>query len=79
MNFKNLAMWGIIVLLTIGLYNMFKNPKGAMAQKNNIAFLAHCALWVFEHIIETNSQENYYSPHCEIFEIHIYKVRIIGK
>ena len=24
MNFKNLAMWGIIVLLTIGLYNMFK-------------------------------------------------------
>ena len=26
MNFKNLAMWGIIVFLTIGLYNMFKNP-----------------------------------------------------
>ena len=38
MNFKNLAMWGIIVLLTIGLYNMFKNPQGAMAQKNNIIF-----------------------------------------
>ena len=27
MNFKNLAMWGIIVFLTIGLYNMFKNPS----------------------------------------------------
>ena len=27
MNFKNLAMWGIIVILTIGLYNMFKNPE----------------------------------------------------
>ena len=27
MNFKNLAMWGIIVFLTIGLYNMFKNPQ----------------------------------------------------
>ena len=31
-------MWGIIVLLTIGLYNMFKNPQGAMTQKNNIIF-----------------------------------------
>ena len=27
MNFKNLAMWAIIVFLTIGLYNMFKNPQ----------------------------------------------------
>ena len=38
MNFKNLAMWGIIVFLTIGLYNMFKNPQGSTAQKNNIIF-----------------------------------------
>ena len=38
MNFKNLAMWGIIVLLTIGLYNMFKNPQGSIAQKSNIIF-----------------------------------------
>ncbi len=38
MNFKNLAMWGIIVLLTIGLYNMFKNPQGTIAKKNNIIF-----------------------------------------
>ena len=27
MNFKNLAMWAIIVFLTIGLYNLFKNPQ----------------------------------------------------
>ncbi len=27
MNFKNLAMWAIIVFLTIGLYNMFKGPQ----------------------------------------------------
>ena len=26
MNMKNIAMWAIIVL-TIGLYNMFKNPQ----------------------------------------------------
>ena len=38
MNFKNLAMWGIIVLLTIGLYNMFKNPQRSIGTKNNIIF-----------------------------------------
>ena len=38
MNIKNLAMWAIIVLLTIGLYNMFKNPQGSFTQKNNIIF-----------------------------------------
>ena len=38
MNYKNLAMWAIIVLLTVGLYNMFKNPQGSFNQKNNIIF-----------------------------------------
>ena len=38
MNLKNLAMWAIIVLLTVGLYNMFKNPQGSYTQKNNIIF-----------------------------------------
>jgi len=38
MNFKNLAMWGIIVFLTIGLYNMFKNPQGSINKKNPIIF-----------------------------------------
>ena len=38
MNFKNLAMWAVIVILTIGLYNMFKNPQGSVNQKNNIIF-----------------------------------------
>ena len=36
MNFKNLAMWAIIVILTIGLYNMFKNPQAAVNKNNNI-------------------------------------------
>ena len=31
-------MWAIIVLLTVGLYNMFKNPQGSFTQKNNIIF-----------------------------------------
>ena len=38
MNLKNLAMWGIIVFLTIGLYNMFKNPQGSISKKNTIIF-----------------------------------------
>ncbi len=37
MNFKNLAMWAIIVFLTIGLYNMFKQPHD-VSQKNGISF-----------------------------------------
>ena len=27
MNFKNLMMWGVIVLLLVGLFNLFQNPK----------------------------------------------------
>ena len=38
MNFKNLAMWAIIVLLTVGLYNMFKNPQASFTQKSNLIF-----------------------------------------
>ena len=37
MNFKNLAMWAIIVFLTIGLYNLFKNPQ-RVNSNNNITF-----------------------------------------
>ena len=38
MNFKNLAMWAVIVFLTIGLYNMFKNPQQNLGKKNSIIF-----------------------------------------
>ena len=38
MNLKNLAMWGIIVFLTIGLYNMFKNPQANTPGGNQIIF-----------------------------------------
>ena len=38
MNFKNLAMWAVIVFLTIGLYNMFKNPQQSASKKNTIIF-----------------------------------------
>ena len=38
MNLRNLAMWGIIVLLTIGLYNMFKNPQASLNKSDTIIF-----------------------------------------
>ncbi len=38
MNIKNLAMWAAIVFLTIGLYNMFKNPQTNIQNNNSIIF-----------------------------------------
>ena len=38
MNIKNLAMWAVIVFLTIGLYNMFKNPQASVGKGNSIIF-----------------------------------------
>ena len=38
MNYKNLAMWAIIVFLTIGLYNMFKNPQSNLSKNNQVNF-----------------------------------------
>ena len=29
MNFKNLMMWGVIVLLVAGLFQLFQNPKNS--------------------------------------------------
>ena len=38
MNFRNLAMWAVIIVLSIGLYNMFKNPQRSSTQGNTIIF-----------------------------------------
>ena len=38
MNFKNLVMWAIIVLLSVGLFNMFQDPKKINSEKNNLPF-----------------------------------------
>ena len=37
MNLKNLMMWGVIVLLVLGLFQLFQNPKRAV-QNNSISF-----------------------------------------
>ena len=38
MNIKNIAMWAIIVFLTIGLYNMFKNPQSNVRGGSQVIF-----------------------------------------
>ena len=38
MNLKNLAMWGIIILLSVGLFNMFQNPNKMSVAKTKVAF-----------------------------------------
>jgi cell division protease FtsH len=38
MNLRNLMMWGVIVLLVLGLYNLFQNP-GSVTGKLKCLFL----------------------------------------
>ena len=38
MNIKNLIMWAIIVLLSVGLFNMFQDPKKINVEKNSLPF-----------------------------------------
>ena len=38
MNIKNLIMWVIIVLLSVGLFNMFQDPSKNNTQNNSLAF-----------------------------------------
>ena len=35
---KNLIMWVIIVLLSVGLFNMFQDPNKINSEKNNLTF-----------------------------------------
>jgi len=37
MNFKNLMMWGVIVLLVVGLFQLFQNPKQSVST-DKVAF-----------------------------------------
>ena len=38
MNVKNLIMWVIIVLLSVGLFNMFQDPKKIGSEGSSLAF-----------------------------------------
>ena len=58
MNFKNLAMWAIIVFLTIGLYNLFKNPQNTSSQINNITFSEFLEEVDNGRVVQVNIQGN---------------------
>ena len=38
MNLKNLAMWGVIILLSVGLFNMFQNPNKISVSETKVPF-----------------------------------------
>jgi cell division protease FtsH len=38
MNFKNLIMWAIIIFLSVGLYNLFQNPKSINSTNDKVPF-----------------------------------------
>ena len=38
MNAKNLIMWVIIVLLSVGLFNMFQDPSKINSERNSLPF-----------------------------------------
>ena len=38
MNIKNLIMWVIIVLLSVGLFNMFQDPNRINSERNSLPF-----------------------------------------
>ncbi len=38
MNFRNIIMWGLIVLLSVGLFNLFQNPSRVDSVNNKVAF-----------------------------------------
>ena len=58
MNLKNMAMWAIIVFLTIGLYNMFKNPQSSIRGGNQIIFSDFLASVDDGEIVKVDIQGN---------------------
>ena len=58
MNLKNLAMWVVIVFLTIGLYNMFKNPQNSIIKKDTIIFSEFLSEVEEGRVVEVQIQGN---------------------
>ncbi len=58
MNFKNLIMWGIIVLLSIGLFNMFQNPENVRASKDKLPFSSFLSEVESGRVVEVEIQGN---------------------
>ena len=58
MNFKNLVMWAIIVLLSVGLFNMFQDPKKINSEKHNLPFSTFMSEVDAGRVVEVQIQGN---------------------
>ena len=58
MNFKNLLMWGIIILLSVGLFNMFQDPSKINSEKNNLPFSNFLSEVEAGRVVEVQIQGN---------------------
>jgi cell division protease FtsH len=58
MNLKNLGMWAIIIVLSIGLFNMFQDPKAINAANNKIPFSNFLSEVETGRVVEVTIQGN---------------------
>jgi len=58
MNIKNLAMWGIIILLSLGLFNLFQNPENIKSSNNRLSFSKFLENVEDGRVVEVNIQGN---------------------
>ena len=58
MNFKNLVMWAIIVLLSVGLFNMFQDPTKINSEKNKLPFSTFMSEVDAGRVVEVQIQGN---------------------
>ena len=58
MNLKNLAMWGIIVFLSVGLFNMFQNPAKIGTANSKVSFSKFMSEVEAGRVIEVEIQGN---------------------
>ena len=58
MNMKNLVMWVIIVLLSVGLFNMFQDPSKINSEKNTLPFSNFLSEVEAGRVVEVKIQGN---------------------
>ena len=58
MNIKNLLMWAIIIFLSVGLFNMFQDPKKINSSKNKMAFSTFLTEVDSGRVVEVQIQGN---------------------
>ncbi len=57
MNLKNLVMWVIIILLSVGLFNMFQDPNKISSDRNKIPFSNFLAEVESGRVVEVQTQD----------------------